>query len=221
MTSTLRVVRRLSDRRWNQWGVIFAGFGAIAAGVGIWLALSSGPPSPTRTLVVTPTATAARTTAVCADRSATSIRADARTCVAVTLVFDPCFVTSPKVVVCPLDLNGKRETFTIARTVEMADTVKSIEATVPIEDAVASSYPWAIRPAHGSWCMLQYWRTGDRPDNPAGHTYICKRDYITEAMDPDALFTRGEAFEVTWKQSLTTVTAIYACSRRHVDRSHS
>jgi hypothetical protein len=127
--------------------------------------------------------------AVCADRSATSIRSDARACVAGDIMHDPCFVTQGDQVHCPVGNNDAIVwSFKLVATVPAPDIMPK-EGPIAIDDAVAKTFPWAVETEEGKWCQLSFWvGIPDEFQDKGSHTYVCESGTKGFIFDPPEQF---------------------------------
>jgi hypothetical protein len=98
--------------------------------------------------------------------------------------------------------------------------VKTVQLTGPlanepfesIDQAVADTYPWAIRPdGRNTWCYLAGWLLPEEaPGGVGSHNYVCQTPYVLDFIteDPSLWFVNHESLVLRLPQKIPDDTVI-------------
>jgi hypothetical protein len=150
--------------------------------------------------------------AVCASTSSVSLRSDARACVSETVFYDPCFLDTASVVLCPnpgQEPGGAVDAFRVVKTVRGGGPPFNHQ-TVSIDQAVAQTYPWAIRPVGSSqWCLLAGLAAQSQVLASLGtHVYVCGNPFTDVITNNEVSWLENpkrQALEFEWTSRIKLI----------------
>lgn len=198
-----------SSVRWTIVGCVIAAVAAAVASVAYFYPRAAPTAQPLTTTVITFSAFGVPAhvpsipelgDAVCASTSSVSLRSDARACVSETVFYDPCFLDTASVVLCP---NPGQEPGDAVNAFRVVKTVRGggppfNQQTVSIDQAVAETYPWAIRPAGSSqWCLFAGLAAQSEVLATFGaHVYVCGHPFADLITDNEATWLENPERQV-------------------------